>query len=176
MSRRPVERAIYPNYAGLYAIFLAQSASLGEFAKGGDLIYFGKAEHSLASRDFKTHFTSGKTGSSTLRRSIGAILKTDLGLKAIPRSPKRASTDLYNFKFTTDGEARLTNWMMTNLEISFFVPEGLNSTDALRSLEGTMLAFVKAPLDLDQRTKHLNLLADRLQELRAICKTEAEKS
>ncbi len=66
-SRKPVAEAGYEKEAGLYAIFLAQPSSLGDFAKGGALVYLGKAEDALAKRVLRTHFISGTTGSSTLR-------------------------------------------------------------------------------------------------------------
>ena len=175
-SKKPVSTAEYPDRPGLYAIFLVAGGVLGEFAIGGKIIYFGKAEDSLSQRDFKTHFSSGGTGRSTLRRSIGAILKKEYGLKAIPRSPKRSKQDLYCYKFSNDGEQILTTWMMKNLEIGFHVPTPELFDDGLKELEGKMLIYVKAPLDLDQRTKSFNPLAENLQKLRSICKEEAIKT
>jgi hypothetical protein len=174
-SRRPVEEASYPDSPGLYTISMTKQSLLDGFAKGGDLIYLGKAEDRLSRRDLRTHFRSGATGRSTLRRSIGAILKNKLKLKSIPRSPRRSTQDLYNYKFSIEGGERLTEWMKTNLEIGFYVPESNISTETLRIIEGKMLEYVRAPLNLDQRTKHLNPLADKLQELRARCKAEAER-
>jgi len=173
-SRTPIESVDFPRPAGLYGIFLAPNCSLGKFAqKCGNLIYFGKAQRSLASRDLGTHFTSGRTGWSTLRRSTGAILKSELSLKSIPRTPKRSATDLRNYKFTTDGEEKLTSWMKRSLEIGFFVPPNFLSGEELYTLEGSILQLVRAPLDLDRRTKHLNLFAPQLDQLREVCRAEA---
>ncbi|MGW3547006.1 GIY-YIG nuclease family protein [Janibacter hoylei] len=52
-------------------------------------LYIGKAERSLVSRDLQTHFTSGKTGQSSLRRSLAALLRVELDLTAQPRNPSR---------------------------------------------------------------------------------------
>jgi len=54
-------------------------------------LYVGKAEQSLQSRDVRTHFRSGRTGSSTVRRSLAALLKAPLQLSACPRT--RAKPD-----------------------------------------------------------------------------------
>ena len=52
-------------------------------------LYVGKAEDSLVARDLRQHFTDGRTGSSTLRRSIAALLHDSMGLRGIPRNPQK---------------------------------------------------------------------------------------
>ena len=49
-------------------------------------LYVGKAERSLNGRDVRTHFAAGKTGSSTVRRSLAALLVDELALVAVPRN------------------------------------------------------------------------------------------
>lgn len=49
----------------------------------------GKAERSLASRDVDTHFSTAKTGSSTLRRSLAGLLVDQLALEGRPRNPAK---------------------------------------------------------------------------------------
>ena len=58
-----------------------------------------KAERSLASRDIRTHFESGKTGSSTLRRSLAALLGDHLKLsrcRETRQSPVTSPTTDWN--------------------------------------------------------------------------------
>jgi len=74
-----------PDDQGVYEIYVNKTTDLGKFGKPGQLIYVGIAEKSLANRDIETHFKTGKTGWSSLRRSIGAILKTQLELTAQKR-------------------------------------------------------------------------------------------
>ncbi len=78
-----------PDAPGLYAVFAEREAraelGLPEVA-GGQPIYVGKAEGSLLDRDGKTHFALGRTGQSTLRRSIAALLRPSLGLRGRPRN------------------------------------------------------------------------------------------
>jgi hypothetical protein len=57
---------------------------------------------------------------STLRRSLGAILKRSLALQAIPRAPGPSESNCHNYCFLADGEARLTEWMVEHLEVGVF--------------------------------------------------------
>ncbi|MDN5790239.1 MAG: hypothetical protein L0H25_05130 [Micrococcales bacterium] len=49
-------------------------------------LYVGKAERTLHGRDVRTHFAAGKTGSSTVRRTLAALLAGELALGPIPRN------------------------------------------------------------------------------------------
>ena len=75
------------SHGGVYSIFLNNDSSLNPFKPGlSGLIYIGSTSN-LSQREFDNHFNSYSTGFSTLRRSLGAILKSELLLTAIPRSP-----------------------------------------------------------------------------------------
>jgi hypothetical protein len=74
-------------------------------------------------RDLDTHFGSGRTGSSTVRRSFAALLRAELSLSAVPRNPARpADFDKYGLSAADDG--RLTGWMRDRLEIAVWVTDG----------------------------------------------------
>jgi hypothetical protein len=166
-----------PSKPGIYAIFLNNDTLLNSIPNCKKLLYLGKAEKSLKSRDYKTHFATGKSGSSTVRRSLGALLKKELNLHAIPRSPKETKQDLYNYKFTEEGEINLTNWMKQNLLIGFFVYDpSHNDNISLRDFEGEMLSSTNPLLDLDYRTRNQNRFSQKLMELRKECKSKAEQS
>jgi len=105
----------YPTESGIYAFALSDKSTLADFGKAGQIIYIGIAKHSLRDRDFNQHFKTGKTGSSTLRRSFGAILKDKLKLTAIPRGGENDSKRYENYKFKE--EQALTDWMISNLQI-----------------------------------------------------------
>ncbi|MGH2864053.1 MAG: GIY-YIG nuclease family protein, partial [Solirubrobacteraceae bacterium] len=81
-----VARRSVPSTPGLYAIH-GNSAAWAELGLGvapdSRPLYVGKAEDSLITRDVKTHFGDGRTGSSTVRRSIAALLASTLDLRAI---------------------------------------------------------------------------------------------
>src|SRR5690349_20652009 len=86
-SRAPLNRLIAPPAGGVYAIYLHTPGLLSPFAQAEDgLIYTGLSSN-LTDREFEQHFASGSTGFSTLRRSLGALLKAQLSLRAIPRAP-----------------------------------------------------------------------------------------
>lgn len=102
---------------GLYAIFLNDQRKLDPEAEEKEIVLYVGSSSDLKAREFESHFTSENTGFSTLRRSIGAILKDELNLSAYPRSSGSSESNIRNYKFNSDGEDRLTDWMMENLEI-----------------------------------------------------------
>jgi epoxide hydrolase-like predicted phosphatase len=116
-SRSSIDTLSAPPKTGVYVIFLKKPATLpvGEIPDDG-LLYVGSSGN-LAMREFDTHFESGQSGYSTLRRSIGAILKEDLELTAIPRGTGPSETNYRNYRFTDEGEIELTGWMRSNLEV-----------------------------------------------------------
>lgn len=170
-TRGPVRDAILPKKPGIYAVYLSRDCALPPFAPAGSLIYVGKAEHGLDGRDLGTHFRVGKTGSSTLRRSIGSVLRESLSLKAIPRSDKRKVKDIECFEFTPDGEVRLTDWMLANLEIGY--AEVAHGRVPLRLLEDAVIDALNPPFNLDPRYRRQNQHAEMLMTLRKACAREA---
>jgi len=81
-----------PPSPGLYAIFTNRATHEGLGLPARDVrvpIYVGKAEDSLLKRDGQSHFREGKTGQSTLRRSLASLLRDQLGLVARPRNPAK---------------------------------------------------------------------------------------
>ncbi len=104
---------------------------------GGDgrPLYVGKSEHDLATRDIKMHFASGRTGQSTLRRSLAALLRDELRLMAQPRNP--ASPERFShYALNPDGEEALTTWMREHLELALWTPA---EDVALASVERAVL-------------------------------------
>jgi hypothetical protein len=75
--RREDAVEIAPRRPGLYA-FYGDNRAWAELALTPAFqdqpLYVGKAERSLNGRDVGTHFATGKTGSSTVRRSLAALL------------------------------------------------------------------------------------------------------
>jgi hypothetical protein len=137
------------------------------FAPGqSGLIYIGVSKD-LAAREFEQHFNSESTGFSTLRRSIGAILKTDLRLTAIPRSSGNSETNVKSYRFLADGEARLTDWMCRNVEIAVC---GVGSSKAL---EVRLITQLKPLLNL---THWPNPDRAEIMRLRRLCADEARKN
>src|SRR5438132_10713405 len=106
-----------PPSPGVYAIYLRDLSALLPFGPGAEgLVYVGSSS-SLREREFEAHFATGKTGFSTLRRSLGALLKQRFGLVAVPRGSGNSEDDVANYRFTEAGETKLTVWMERNLHV-----------------------------------------------------------
>lgn len=142
-------RASVPPAPGLYAVHGDEPVwtQLG-LATSSDVrpVYIGKAEDSLAGRDVGTHFKTGRTGSSTVRRSLAALLRVPLDLRAQPRNP--ANPGHYaNFGLEHAGDERLTAWMCENLRLATWPsPAGTN----LGEMETAVLATLEPPLNIDK--------------------------
>ena len=165
-----------PDEQGIYAFYVDKTTDLGKFGKPEQIIYVGLSEKNLNSRDTETHLKSGQTGWSTLRRSIGAILKTKLKLTAQKRdiNPKKLRADKY--KFDEKGEIKLTEWMIKNLKMGYWSTSKPLSKDKLWDEEERVIIMLKPTLDLDRRTKKFNPLAIELDELREICRQEVKNN
>lgn len=109
-------------------------------------LYVGKAERSLASRDVRTHFATGKTGSSTLRRALAGLLAARLDLRAQPRNPSKPGY-FSNFGLEAAGDERLTAWMRDRLRLAVWPSPAGMSLDAIETL---VLQHVEPPLNLSK--------------------------
>ncbi|WP_426571318.1 GIY-YIG nuclease family protein [Aquihabitans sp. McL0605] len=106
----------------------------------------GKAEDSLGSRDVKTHFGTGRTGSSTVRRTIDALLADTLDLVAQPRNPTTPG-HFSNYAFEPAGEEQLTEWMLDHLTLATWVPP---TDTVLADVETAVLQVLLPPLNLSK--------------------------
>lgn len=92
---------------GVYAFYLSSDRSqlqLLQLDENG-LLYIGMTEDSFQARN---HFTHTHSGFSTFRRSLGALLKEDLGLRAQPRSGGSSPNNIDCYRFHPEGEAALS--------------------------------------------------------------------
>jgi len=161
-------------FSGLYCFFLAKHSSLGPFGTVGTPIYVGLSTK-LSGRKLSQHLQTGATGASSFRRSAGALLKMELKLSAIPRGVN-APRDKYKFKIDGGGESRLTDWILQNTELGFWTANTKLTRSVLEPLETDVKKILRPTLDLEKKTRHLNVLADDLDALREICRLEAETS
>jgi hypothetical protein len=79
---------------------------------------------------------------STVRRTLGALLKKELLLKPGARGQGLRGADYTNYKFERESEERLTNWMQDNLQAGFC--EGLQ----YRAREQELLRKIEPILNL----------------------------
>jgi hypothetical protein len=138
-NARLVATAAVPSTPGLYAVHAGAESweELGLGAPPDDRpLYVGKSESNLAGRDVNTHFCTGKTGSSTLRRSIGALLAEKLELRAVPRNLARPG-HFANYSFDANGDERLTGWMLEHLRLAVWPrDDGVDLLEAERAALG----------------------------------------
>jgi hypothetical protein len=126
---------------GVYAYFLNDRKALPPIqVDSTGILYVGMTESSL---DTRCHFTHSHSGFSTFRRSLGAILKQGLGLRALPRSSGSSPTNTRNFRFDAEGEARLTDWMRQNLRYGHVPLDG-----DVEQTEAALIQALSPPLNL----------------------------
>jgi len=178
MFKQISEHTNIPEEPGLYFIRLSKHSNLHKFGNRFTIIYIGKALDNIRHRLLEQHFCTGRTGSSSLRRSLGAILKTELSLEAVPRSNNEKDKHRFtNYSFLFDGDEQLTFWMKSHLECCFLEHAKMNCEDTNSSLKKVEIRYTKRylpTLDLDPATRKYNKFAQELSVFRKICSEEAK--
>jgi len=151
---------------GVYALYLSDPHALGgiEVDSSGPL-YVGMTEDSQEERN---HFGHRDSSFSSPRRSLGAILKKERGLTAIPRGSGKSATDMTHYRFAGDGEQRLTGWMTGHLEYSFVALQ-----DGIPDVERVLIECLWPSLNLD---KWKNPQRAAIKRLRQTCADEARRA
>jgi hypothetical protein len=163
----PVGQVRAPHAPGVYAWFLDTPAALPAFPhEPADAIYVGIASD-LARRGEENHFRTGASGFSTLRRSLGALLKDELRLRAQPRSAGKSEQNYRCYRFDDAGERRLTDWMNNHLRI------GVAEHPDPKLIEVTLIGIARPPLNL---TGWPNPHAHALRAARKRCADEARET
>ncbi len=167
-----LERRFQPNEIpvhdrpGIYALFVNEPAALPVIGvPPSGLLYLGMTASSL---DIRNHFKHQQSGFSTFRRSLGALLKPELRLQALPRAPGSSATNVTSYRFQEDGEQRLTQWMAQHLTYSC-VPLDKD----VEVVERALIRGLEPPLNL---TGWSNPARKTLMALRAACRDEAKRS
>ena len=160
-KKKYLEISKFSKSPGIYAVFFFGTDFPIENIKPkpDEVIYLGKTESSQEKRDAKTHFKSGKTGSSTLRKSIGSLLRNIYNLKPIVRNNSDIIKRRFShFKFDDNSEEIITEWMQNNLALSFY--EYPESKSKIKTLETTLIQKLIPLLNIDKNPSnpHLNLL------------------
>jgi hypothetical protein len=151
---------------GIYALMLRPDSRLLQVPLGSErIVYVGCA---LKAEGIRIHFEDGGSCRSSLRRSLGALLRQELRLQVRPRMPVRDAQDWINYRFDTEGEKRLTHWMRRHLSVAHLgLPEG---TDANAEIDGALLRQFDPPLNLSGTSSPFRRL---LVELRSACRDDA---
>lgn len=138
-----------PSVPGLYAVY-GDADGWRDLALASDVplespLYVGKAEDSFVSRDLRTHFASGRTGQSTVRRSFAALLHESLDLHGVPRNTEKPGR-FANFGLSPDEDARLTSWMWQHLSLVVWPTTG---AAPLIDLERAVVRRLDPPLNIE---------------------------
>jgi hypothetical protein len=150
---------------GIYAFFFDGDKFALDFnPKKTDIIYIGKTESSGISRVLNTHFGTGRTGSSTVRRSLSGLLLSQLDLKPIIRTKSDKEKGRYTFKLDTNSESTLTKWMEANLKVSFYpIPD----IEDVKATEHQLIQKLKPILNLESNP--LNPYKGTISQMRKQC-------
>lgn len=165
----------FSKFPGIYAFFYIGDdfPLLGNSVSKHQIIYIGKTESSQEKRDAKTHFATGKTGSSTVRKSIGSILCSKENLNPIPRNDSDYKKNRFShFKFDNPSEIKITNWMEKNLALSFY--EYPKTKLEIEDLETEIINELVPILNISKNSK--NTFKEHLQQFRKNCATMALKN
>ena len=118
---QPIGEIELPKYPGCYVLVVDSEGvkELGFNRKARRAaLYVGKAEDNIRNR-VKDHLLVGGSGSSTLRRSIGALLRKPYDLNPQPRSRKRSDSKRFtNYKFDHKGEQLISDWILAYVYFS----------------------------------------------------------
>jgi hypothetical protein len=155
---------------GIYAIFFKGDSFpiLGNSVSKDQIIYIGNSDFSQDKKDVKTHFISGKTNSSTVRKSIGSILQNSKNLLPIPRNESDYSKGRFShFIFDKDSEEAITYWMKYNLVVSFIE----TPKSEIKEVESNLIDKLVPVLNLTNNDK--NTFRITLQQLHKNCATIA---
>ena len=148
---------------GVYAIFARERDCLPSISiPPSELVYIGLSGD-LAQRN---HFKAKDSGFHSPRRSFGAILRGQLRLKVTPRGTGRSKSNYEKFRFTDEGEVRLTDWMRDNLDYAIHPYSG-----DIDDLETKLIRENEPPINL---TKWPNPQKRHIQALRKACVEEAK--
>lgn len=151
---------------GVYAFFLTPGASLPIVAPGDEgLLYVGQASE-LQNR---SHFDDSSSSGSTLRRSLGALLRQQLSLVPLP-GRLNPGDRRSQYRFHPESEAALSRWMIANLIAAKI------GTPNYDGVETCLIASMKPPLNLQKWPRETpNPQRKKIKAARKKCADEAQK-
>lgn len=152
--------------SGVYAFFLRTGSSLPIVSAGDDgLLYVGQASEL---RD-RSHFDDSSSSGSTLRRTLGALLRDQLSLVPFP-GRKNPGDRRSQYRFHPESEAALSKWMIANL---IATKVGTSNYDGV---ETCLIAAMKPPLNLQKWPRATpNPQRKEIKAARKRCADEAQK-
>jgi hypothetical protein len=165
-GRAPIQDLDAPTEPGVYALFLVEGTTFPVAHNPAEPVYVGLSSN-LAAREFDTHFATGKSGFSTVRRSFGALLREEFNLHPRPRGTGASKTNFRNYRFDDAGEERLSEWMAEHLEV------GVQPIPDPRAVETELIALACPPMNL---TGWANPATAEIKAKRKACVALAERA
>tara|TARA_Y100001935_G_C17176794_1_gene443034 strand:- start:200 stop:778 length:579 start_codon:yes stop_codon:yes gene_type:complete len=165
---------------GLYCWRLSDKSKFNGFENDSNnrILYTGKANKYIADRFYSNHL-SNYANFSTFRRSIGAVLKKELSLEAIPRLRKDRSVSSYtNFSFSKNGEFKIDQWIINNLEYGYIELKNnldIQHKEFMISEEEKAKEITKPCLNCSNGDDKFNIYFSKIRDLRKVCADEARK-
>lgn len=151
---------------GLYSVFVREQIELPRVSLGSRrLLYIVMTNDCFTKRD---HFSHPHSGTSSPRRTLGALLKDQLNLVPQPRGGENDRNRFRNYRFSDQGELSLSKWMSQALLIN-----RLKLEIDVRSIEKRVIASLEPPLNL---TDWPNPQRAAVKHLRSICAEEAKRT
>jgi hypothetical protein len=131
--------------------------------------YAGVAQGSGGLRGrFSEEWSPKNSGRSSPRRTLGALLRTELDLHPRPRPGAATSRNADYYVFGDEGEARLSDWIASHGRFSY-LPMGEENPGVV---ETRLIAYLQPPLNID---KWANPVAEDLRSLRKECRETSHK-
>lgn len=147
----------------MYAWFLTDAEALADLPDPGRRPLYIGWSRDLARR-LDIHMSIGGSAFSSLRRSLGALLRDDLDLAARPRGRTAQDLNYRCYRFDDDGEERLSEWMGHHLRVAMVEhPDG-------EQAESDLIALACPPLNL---AGWANPHGPAIRLLRQVCAEEA---
>lgn len=141
-----------PNDKGLYILCAKDIHALPtimhnlqySYFQGYPVIYLGISEsQGLKKRDYRTHF-KGKARRSTLRKSLGVLFE-------YRKTQCEREFETKNYKFIEEHEQELSQWMMNNLLMYYYI-----ANDNLKEIETNLIEYLNPPLNLSKNKNEIN--------------------
>ena len=148
------------HWPGIYALFIDVRTALAPLTvPDSGLLYI---RLSISKTELRNQFTGSST--STLRRSLGALLKGELELKVLPHHESESSRAKKEYLFDKVSEHRLSDWMERHVAFGFAPAQR-----DLRLIERRLIKQHQPALNL---TSWSNPQRRLLSELRRDCADE----
>ena len=160
LLRAPVFPIPAPAKPGVFAIFISDPYQLRDVeVDQSGLLYIGKSKFELRGRIQKLLRQSG----STLRRSLGAVLRETLDLHPEPDVMSK-----YQWQYHFADETRLDEWIHSHLRYSFYVIER-----DFNKIQKALIQQLRPPFNL---SKWKNPQLEKVRGLRRLCGRDAHQT